>query len=265
MVLTAYDHGGDGPDLVLGHATGFHARYWDPIVSRISHRYRCIAIDFRGHGESTLGPGSALDWWTMAGDLLAVIDHLGLRDVMGVGHSMGGACTVMAEITRPGTFSRAWLFEPILFPAVSNDSLAESNVLAKTARRRREVFASRDAAYTRYASRPPFSRVDPEALRAYVDWGFEELDDGTVRLRCRAETEARTFEGSATGAFERIHEVATAATVAGSGDGNPPALVAPEIADRIPNGRYEPYPDLTHFAPMEDPDRVAAAIVASLG
>jgi len=59
--------------------------------------------------------------------------------------------------------------------------------------------------------------------------------------------------------------VATAITVAGSGDGGKPAQLAPLIAQALPSGTYERYDDLTHFAPMEDPTRIAAAIALTIG
>ncbi len=259
-----HDHGGDGPPVLFCHATGFHGRYWDPIIERVRDRFRCIALDFRGHGDSVLPAEVGLDWWAMADDVLAVVDAFDLAAVRAVGHSMGGAAIAMAELTRPGTFSVAWMFEPILFPASPPGAPKRANPLAESARRRREVFESREQAYERYLSRPPFSRVEPEALRAYVDYGFADQRDGTVRLKCRGETEASTFESSATGAFERIGEIATAVTVCGSGDGDRPAEVAPLVAARLPRGRLESYPDLTHFAPLEAIDRITHSIVATI-
>jgi pimeloyl-ACP methyl ester carboxylesterase len=264
VVLRAHDYGGNGRPVLFCHATGFHGRYWDPIVERLQDRYRCVAIDFRGHGDSTLPDGASLDWWAMAADLLALVDHLGLSEVSAVGHSMGGAAIVMAELERPGTIDVAWLFEPILFRGDPSTTQEQPSPMAAAARRRREVFDSREEVFERYASRPPFSRVDPRALKAYVDYGFEDLPDGTIRLKCRGEVEARTFEASIAGARERIGAVVTVCTIGGSGDGDGPAVIAPDIATELPNARFEPYPDLTHFAPMQDIDRISDAIAATL-
>lgn len=266
--VVAWDHGGDGPSVVFCHATGFHGRYWDPICRRLKGRFRCVAIDLRGHGDSVVPPGLELVWQGMADDVLAVVDHLGLgAGLRAVGHSMGGASIMMAELTRPGTFAAAWLCEPIITPPDGGPFPPRPggvNPLADSARRRREVFASRDEAYERYAARPPFAGCDPEALRAYVDFGFRDQPDGTVILKCRGETEAAVFEQARHSTFERLDAVATVVTVAASGDGAPPALVAPLVAAALPRATVEHYPDLTHFAPMEAPDRIAAAIAHAL-
>ena len=132
--------------------------------------------------------------------------------------------------------------------------------LVESARRRREVFDSFDAVFERYASRPPFNAVDPAALRAYVDYGFEPLDDGTVRLKCRGATEASVFENSMNGAYERLGSLELPTAVAQSGDGGFPAQLAPGAAERMQHGTLLTFDDLTHFGPFQDPAGCAASI-----
>ena len=262
--LVVHDHGGDGIPLLMCHATGFHGRYWDPICRRLADTFRCLAVDLRGHGDTVVPEGVSMHWHGMANDVLAVIDHFGLADLRVVGHSMGGASLVIAESMRPGTITQGWLFEPIVVPSdivqLANESGERTSDMSETARRRREIFDSRDAAYERYASRPPFSTADPDALRAYVDHGFEDLPDGTVRLKCRRDVEAQVYENSMTDAWDRAPGVQSHLVIGGSGDGQGPAHWAPAVAERLPNGVFEDHPELTHFAPLEAPERVAAAI-----
>lgn len=273
VVVSAHDFGGDGPLLVLCHATGFCGAIWAPIAHALTDRFHCVSLDFRGHGRSVRPEGLDLAWTGMAQDLLAVIDEFRRRRGEGVGdtvfaagHSMGGAAIVLAELARPGTITKAWALEPILFPTpedVERDEhgiIVHQSPLVAGARRRRAEFESRDAAYERYASRPPFSDVDPDVLRIYVDEGFADLADGSVRLRCEPESEASTFEHSLCGAFEHLDEIDVPFLVAASGDGQPPALVVDEVVSRNPRFVRWEYPDLTHFAPLEDPGRIAADI-----
>jgi pimeloyl-ACP methyl ester carboxylesterase len=217
--LAVHDHGGDAPPLVLVHANGFHARAWDPVVRRLAGRYRCIAVDLRGHGDSVLPDGAPLDWRRSGDDLLLVIEALGLgQGVRAAGWSMGGAVIVLAELARPGTIGAAFLFEPILFPRPTAEAMGE-NPMAAVARRRREVFADRTVAYERFEGRGPFARCTSDGLHAYVDHAFVA----------------------------------------------PPALMAPAVAEAVPGGRFASFPDLTHFAPLEDPGLIAEAIVDAVG
>jgi pimeloyl-ACP methyl ester carboxylesterase len=92
----AYEVAGDGPLIVLAHGMGdSRAAYRAVIPPLVEAGYRVAAVDLRGCGESSV------DWpeWSrtaIAGDLLAVIRHLGGPAVL-VGHSVsGGAATIAA-------------------------------------------------------------------------------------------------------------------------------------------------------------------------
>lgn len=256
--IATYDFGGDGPDVLFLHATGFHAHTWLPVIERLLDSYRCVAADCRGHGDSASPSDGEFSWRSFGSDALAVVDALSLDRPFGAGHSAGGATLLLAELERPRTFRAVWCYEPVVFPRprVAGNSLADG------ARRRREVFPSRDAAYDNYASKPPFSALAPESLRAYVDFGFEELEDGSVRLKCRGEDEARVYEGgSSHGTFERLGEVQVPVFIAGGaqpGSFGPAALGAQH--ERLPKSELEIMEELGHFGPLEDPARIAAAI-----
>ena len=260
VVVAAHELGGSGPPLLMCHATGFHGRVWQPVADHLVSSHRCVAVDFRGHGDSRLPPGVSLDWKGMTADLLAVVTSLDLRSPLSVaGWSMGGCVLVMAQLARPATWARGWAMEPIIFSGPVAEH-GRGHSLAEGARRRREVFADRDEAFGHYVSKPPFSLVGEASLRAYVDHGFDDLGDGTVRLKCRAETEAGVFEHSLTDVADRLGEIDAPLTVVASGDHGPPAQAAPSVVERLTHGTLETMDDLTHFAPMQDPARVADSI-----
>jgi pimeloyl-ACP methyl ester carboxylesterase len=198
----------------------------------------------------------------MADDVLAVVDHLGATPPLyGVGHSMGGAALVMTEQRRPGTWAGLWLYEPILFPSVEGGPRPQGNPMATAARRRRAVFPDRKAARDNYATKPPLDVLHPNALDAYVTYGFRDREDGSVELKCSPETEARTFEGAfGQDIFARLSEVRCPTTIAAGGAYSPPATVAPLTVEALPDGQFEMMAELTHFGPMEDPAAVAARI-----
>jgi pimeloyl-ACP methyl ester carboxylesterase len=267
-VPVAYtDLGGaaERPPLLFAHATGFHGHVWRPVARRLEDAFRLFTFDERGHGD-TPPSEDGQSWHGFARDALAVVDATGIDRPFGVGHSAGGAALILAELERPGTFSALWCFEPILPPAMPSMAAASptnTNPLAAGARRRREVFPSKDAAYDNYASKPPFEVLDPEALRAYVDFGFDELADGTVRLKCRGEVEARTYEmAGGHHAVERLGELRCPVTFASGGrtDTMFSGEYLERLAEAVPHGRTEVFGDLGHFGPLQDPDAIAASI-----
>jgi pimeloyl-ACP methyl ester carboxylesterase len=272
VTLALIDLGGEGSPLLFCHPTGFHGMIWAPMAAHLADVAHGWALDFRGHGDST--PPASLDfsWEGMADDVLAVIGHLGLADVNAVGHSMGGAALLLAELRRPGTFAGLWLFEPIVFPRL--EGVPAQNRMATAARRRRPRFPDMDAAYANFAAKPPLDTLDPAALRAYVDHGLRprrfddgaagDDTDGAIELKCTPEVEARVFESNATDAFDRLGHVQAPVTVAVSRDEAGPSQLGPLIADALPHGHLERFPDLSHFGPMQDPARMAAAVRVAL-
>jgi pimeloyl-ACP methyl ester carboxylesterase len=99
----AYEVTGSGPLVVLSHGIGDHRqayRFLAPMLAQAG--YRVASADLRGHGESSMGWTSvtggtdAITQTDIAGDLLALIRHLGGPAVI-VGHSIsGGAATIAA-------------------------------------------------------------------------------------------------------------------------------------------------------------------------
>lgn len=258
--VTAYDLGGDGPPLLFAHATGFHGHVWAPLFSSLAASFRGYTFDERGHGDSTAPADRNFDWHGFADDVLAVIDGFGLSRPFAVGHSAGGAALLLAEIARPGTFRALYCFEPIVFPSAPFPH--DENPLSEGARRRREVFASKEDAYDNFASKPPFSVLHPDALRAYVEWGFDDLPDGAVRLKCHREDEAEVYRmGSAHDAFAHLGEIRCPVTLACGErtDAVTPELLALQAAE-LPSARTEVISGLGHFGPLEDPARVADSV-----
>lgn len=254
-----YDFGGVGPDLLLAHATGFHAHVWTPVVARLRESFRCVAFDSRAHGESGVPADGVYEWRRFTRDVMAVVESAGLDRPAGVGHSCGAATLLMAEQDAVGTFSGLYCYEPVVAPTDEPGPPSPENPLVVGARRRREVFESKDDALARFAAKPPFDGFAPEALRAYVDHGI----DDSGRLKCRGENEARIYEwGFSHDAYRRMADVRCPVTVAyGESTNAMGAWVCEPVAARLPAGRLEVLPRLTHFGPLEDPEAVADAVL----
>ncbi len=264
--LEVHDLGGDGPPLLLCHATGFHGLVWRPLARQLEDRFSLWSLDFRGHGlSSPPDPARGFAWEGFADDVLAVVDALGVQGAAAVGHSKGGAALLLAEAARPRTFSALWCYEPIVFPPGGGPE-GESR-LAAGAAKRRDTFPSHAEAVANYASKQPLRVLHPDALEAYVAHGFEPQADGSVVLRCRPADESQVYQmGSSHRGWEVLPEVACPTTVA---CGGPLATIgedlAGQLASRLPRGRVQVFEQLGHFGPLDDPEAVAKVVLLDLG
>lgn len=260
------DEGADKrPTLLICHASGFHANCYRPMMPQLTAHFDVWGLDFRGHGASTTPAGEDFAWGGFADDVLAVVDRIGEQPLAGFGHSMGGASILLAETKRPGTFSGAYLYEPIIFPP---DIVPRNSMMAEGARKRRREFRSRAEALHHYASRPPLGTMRADALAAYVEYGFHDIEDsvdGAVTLACEPEHEAATFNNAATSVDDISHLLIHAMVGAGTTLQEPsPAQFAIATAQALTNAELVSYDGIGHFGPMEDPVRIATDAVAFL-
>lgn len=265
VTLAVHDLGGEGPPLLMAHATGFCGPVLAPLAASLAGRFHCWAFDERGHGDTDWPAGLDWKWSSFADDVLAVVDGLGLERPYAFGHSCGGAAVLDAEARRPGTFTALWCYEPIVWPEVTEELRRSRRPLISGALKRRDHFANREEAYENFSSKPPLESLDARALRAYVECGFAPDRDG-IRLKCPPYVEAAVYgQGLVHDGFVRFPSIRCPVIVARGG--RSPAIepgVAQAQVDALPDATLVTLPDLGHFGPMEAPASVAARILETV-
>ena len=99
-----WEEHGEGPPLMVVAGLGGVGGYWAPNLPALAARHRVILHDQRGTGRSSRTPVASIA--QMAGDAIALMDHLGLREAAWLGHSTGGAIGTCVALDRPGRLSR---------------------------------------------------------------------------------------------------------------------------------------------------------------
>lgn len=96
-----YEESGAGRPLLFLHGLAGSSYCWRAVVDLLPG-YRCLALDLKGHGESSKPADGAYRISDHAGIVAEVIRYLDLRDVVLVGHSLGGAValTTATELVR---------------------------------------------------------------------------------------------------------------------------------------------------------------------
>jgi pimeloyl-ACP methyl ester carboxylesterase len=271
LELSLLDWGGDGPLALLTHATGFCAATLTPIAQRLRSRYHVIGYDARGHGDSEKPPPPGpYEWIEFIHDLTAVtktiLSELGVARVgLGVGHSFGGDCLLAATVRHPDLFERIVLLEPIVEPPVGERTgfyAGEgSHPLAEVARRRRSVFASRDEARQKWAERGTFGDWDPQALQCYLEYGFQDLPDGKVALKCPPDIEASVYEaGPNFHIFSEVQQLRTKTTIYRATHGYSSAALIERLAAASEHLELVTI-EGGHLVPMTDPRLVAERLL----
>lgn len=207
---------GDGPLLVLTHGAGLCAGMFAPLADAVRDRFRCVAIDGRGHGDSARPDdpsGYALD--RQASDVIAVLDHLGCDEAVAFGHSFGGAVLLRVALDHPGRLRALLAHEPAI--GHPGDSIEDVN---RTARGLSKIIEARDRQWATIeelraavASWPTMREVADEFLDAFIASGTERTPGGW-QLRCPPEVEALLFRLTLSplggnGMHDTLHQLAT--------------------------------------------------------
>jgi len=187
---------GDGPTIVLLHATGFLPWLWHPIARELAPRWRVIAPYFCDHRESDPHKGG-LNWLTIAQDLANFCKALGIEKPAMAGHSMGATVVTITHAAFGVDCRGLVLFEPIFLPEdfYRSDIPVDLHPLASKAIRRRDTWSSNEEVHAYLRSKAMFRNWDKEMLDLYVEYGMKRLDAGGLQLACSPLREASLFMG----------------------------------------------------------------------
>ncbi|HVC32696.1 MAG TPA: alpha/beta hydrolase [Chloroflexota bacterium] len=100
----------EGHPIVLLHGLASSSHVWDLVAPLLAPRYRVVAIDQRGHGESDK-PETGYDLPTFVADLRGIVGALELQRPALVGHSWGGNLALQYAVTYPADVSHLALVD----------------------------------------------------------------------------------------------------------------------------------------------------------
>ncbi|WP_197042136.1 alpha/beta fold hydrolase [Sandarakinorhabdus oryzae] len=100
-----YSVRGSGEPLLLLHGFGACAADWGELADRLAATHKVIAVDARGHGQST-NPSGVFRHADAAEDIAALLDILGLNQVRAIGFSSGGITLLHLATRHPDRLSK---------------------------------------------------------------------------------------------------------------------------------------------------------------
>jgi 3-oxoadipate enol-lactonase len=242
--LWAQDTGGDGTPVVLVHADWTDSGIWSPLVPLLRDRHRVIRYDLRGFGRSA----RPVQPFTRLGDLLSLLDQLGVADAVLVGHSGGGGTALGLAVQHPERTRALALIAPGIhdYPWPADDSFY------------RECGPLIEA-----ADRDGLLRL---GLRVWAPAGADDAITAMVAGAISSWFEIGDLEEPDPPGFGRLGEIRVP-TVMLLGDLEYPMVTSAShaIAGRVPGSRTVLLPGADHLLPLREPSRLAAAIAGVAG
>ena len=247
--LRISDRGRGAPAIVLVHGWKGSHRLWDLATARLQSSHRVVAFDLRGMGESDK-PGTDYNFDELAGDLAAVIDSLGLDDVVLVGWSMGTTVALRYLERNPaGVRGLVIVNGPLRLTRTTDFPHAMTrNELAGHLRRLRERWPAGEREFQAQTV------LDPDP--ALIDWLY------SIALQTPLDVVLRTVEHQSRLDMRPALESLSIPVLAVYSSHDPyyPPSLAHDIAARAQNGRALIFDRSAHCIPIEEPDRFCDAV-----
>jgi pimeloyl-ACP methyl ester carboxylesterase len=248
-IRLCYDDEGEGLAVLLLHGFPLGRWMWDAPRAALRDRYRVIAPDLRGHGDSEVPPGPyAMD--LLADDAARLLDELRVERAVVGGLSMGGY-VAFAFWRRHAARVQALL----LCDTRAGADDAGSKVMRQSTA---QVALERGTAAVVDGMLPKL--LAPRTLR--------ERPDLVADVRARLQrTDPRAVAAALLGMKDRVDSTPTLATITvptlvlvGGDDQLTPPAAARALAAAIPGARLEVVADAGHLTPVEQPAATSAAL-----
>ena len=255
----AYRDEGSGPLLVLLHGGFLDHRQWSAQLATLPARYRVVAPDARGHGDST----NAAAPFRHTDDVAALVRHLGVGAAVLVGVSMGAATATDTALEYP---------ELVRALVVSGNGTSEPEFVDSWTHKTMEkvwpaLFAGDLAGALRVWNE---FTVGPERKLSDLDPGIPALvAEMTMKTWGKHTADEPDWSTHATDTWARAAKLTVPVlAVIGGADSEDHRRNAERLADSVADGRKVTIADAAHYPNMEHPaefDAVVSEFVDGLG
>ena len=239
----------DAPVIVFANSLGTDARIWRAVLSRLPEHYGLLVYDKRGHGLSD-APKGPMSIGEHAGDVLGLLDALGIARFAFVGLSVGGMIGQAIAIAQPERVAAL-----VLCDTAAKIGDADTWTARMEAVERDGMAAIADAVMVRWFTERYRTR-EADALQGWRNMLVRQPAHGYVAT-CAAIRDAD---------LRPLVEAIRAPTLCVVGDqdlATPPEVVR-ATADLIPRARFTTIADAGHIPCVEQPEILAGLILEHL-
>jgi pimeloyl-ACP methyl ester carboxylesterase len=239
--------------VLLLHGGSAHAHWWDLFAEAIADRYRVLALDLRGHGDSEHAIPAAYRLADYAADLAALIEHLGLERVHLIGHSLGAmVATLYAGEHRSRVRSLAVVDSSLRI------SPAGVRYMVRLRNFPQPIYRDRERAIHRFRLLPTQTLASPAILAQVAAHALRALPDGTWTLKFDRESLAHTEPRDLTPILHRL--TYPLLFVRGAHSTLLSSAGMSRLLHAAPRGRAVEIPAAHHHVMLDNPSAFAAAL-----
>lgn len=246
----------DAPPLVMLHGIARVARCFAHLAPHFADRYRVIAIDMRGHGDSDWDPKGAYLVADYTADLVALAERLELRDIVLWGNSTGGRVAQVYAGTHSGRVSAV-----IVEDVGPERPAAISNRRAKRMQEEESGWATRDELLAQLERDYP--RTSKELLENFIQHGTKARDDGRIVWKRDPAILGGFVPTELWDAVKRIP--APIIYILGGASTIVPPETQARLKELLPQVRIVSMPGLGHYPSDEAPEAFVAIVDDFLG
>ena len=161
------------PVLCFLHGGAAHAHWFDRVTPPFTDRFHVLSLDQRGHGESAWAEPPAYGTTDFTGDLLELMDRLGVEHMTVIGHSMGGHNAMTFSAWHPERVRALVIIDSR--PAIPPERL---QFMHARGRRMPRAHPSEDAAVQAFRLLPRETVADPAFLAHLARAGLTRRNGG---------------------------------------------------------------------------------------
>ncbi len=163
------------PPLVLLHGGGANAWWWGHLAPHWAARFHVVALDFRGHGDSDYPEERRVG--AFSDDLDALLEHLGRRPALLMGHSMG-AHIALDRVARRGEACGDGGSDALVLVDLAWRAPSDSRRAARRALSMRMTYTDRDRALARFRFLPAAAHASERLRRSVAERSVTEEPSG---------------------------------------------------------------------------------------
>ena len=244
------------PPLVLLHGFTGHARTWDHFAEAMADRFRILALDQRGHGDSDRAPDGDYRVASMARDLAAFADALCPGRFTLIGLSMGGRVSIAYAGTNSERVERLVLVD--IGPEIALEGLTRIRTFVSKVP---EELESEEQAYQLLRAAAP--RYSEPLLRHRVKHSFNRLPTGKLTWKYDKVLRDQTRQGARDipNLWPDLARIACPTLIVRGAESD---VLSPEIAKRmletLRDGRLVEVPEAGHTVLGDQPERFARVV-----